>query len=190
MVRLTRSMALSAYGLGLALVASGCKMTRPEVPPGRPYSSDGRQRPAIGFSSEAHPVNGAALTNVMPDSPGAGKLADGIGSTASKPEVSTLLGGAPGAFGPPGTSGRVGTGESRTSPSEDGSVLPAGAPDFGRPSISPDPLPAAGAPSSSNTVPADAPPQPETDAPRSQVVQPAADDPGKMGRNNDYPSPN
>ena len=62
MDRLSRKLAASA--LGLLLVAPGCRMTRPEVPPGRPYANDGRQRKAIEFSSEGHPVNGAATANV------------------------------------------------------------------------------------------------------------------------------
>ncbi len=186
MDRLTRSLAFC--GIGFLLTASGCKMTRPEVPPGRPYSNDGRQRPAIGFSSDGHPVDGAATTNMMPDSPG-GKLAQGIGTGATRPDVSPLLGGAGGSFGPPGTGGRS-TDRASTAPGDD-SLLPAGSSPSPRPSIEPSPA----SPSSSSTtlpsttLPPDAEPRPELAQPPSQTVQPSTDASGRMGQANDFPSP-
>ena len=195
MVRLTRSLAVSACGVGLLLVSTGCRSTRPEVPPGRPYSSDGRQRPAIGFSTDAHPVDGSAMTNIMPDSAGANKMADGIGSAAARPEVSTALGGAQGTFGPPGTSGRPGNGTDTTksSPASDESLLPAGAPDLGRPSISP--ISSASATGSAATaapgssLPPDS--QPDTDpAPAPSQLIPPQTGAGQMGSATDLPSPN
>ncbi len=199
MDRFSRSIVLSACGFGLLLTVAGCKMTRPEVPPGRSYSSDGRQRPAIGFSSEPHPADGSAMTQIIPDSPGGSKL--GAGARAGRPEPSPLLGGGSGQFGPPGTSGRdesVG-GENggtigRTTPASDEAVLPAGLPDLSRTSIDPNPRPASDpATVPSPTPPPDAQPQPQPDSqvPTSQVIGRDPNlAPGRMGRTNDFPSPN
>ena len=52
-------MAASGCGLVLMLATTGCKSTQNKVPPGRAYSSDGKQEPAIGFSSGPHPANNA-----------------------------------------------------------------------------------------------------------------------------------
>lgn len=191
MDRLNRSMTLMACGCGLLLAATGCRSTRPEVPPGRPYSRDGRQQAPIGFSTDPHPLNGAAGANIMPDA--GSKLA----ARAGRPDMAPILGQSSGQLGPPGTTGREEApgvpGIGRTSPAGDAMVLPAGAPDLPRPSISPLPgrtsaPPPAGDPSA--TLPADVAPLPEPDAPSSQVVQPALDAPGQMGRAGDPPSPN
>ena len=183
MDRLTRSLAFCGFGLVLTLTASGCRMTRPEVPPGRPYAKDGRQRQAIDFSSDGHPVNGAATTNMMPDSSG-GKLAQGIGTGATRPDVSPLLGGTGGSFGPPGTGGRS-TARESTAPGDD-SLLPAGSAPLPRPSIEPSPD---SSPSSPTTLPPDAEPKPEIAPPPSQTVQPSPNASSRMGGNNGFPSP-
>lgn len=203
MDRYSRSMALLMVGFGSLLTTTGCKVARPEVPPGRPYSNDGRQRPAIDFSSAPHPVDGSAMTNLMPDSAGASKLAQGIGSTGDRPDMSPLLGGGKsGAFGPPGTSGRPDpsaatdddTVRARTTPAAAEADLPAGSPDLGRPSISPNPYPGSTSPSQPSqpvsTLPANSEPQPDASAPASQVIQPPDSTTGVMGRVNDMPSPN
>ena len=198
MDRLTRSMTGTVCGLGLLLTASGCKMTRPEVPPGRAYSKDGRQQPAIGFSSEGHPLSGAATTAVMPDTAGGSKMAPGASSNSERPNMSPLLEGGSGAFGPPGTAGREEAAGApptigRTTPVGDDLVLPAGAPDLPRPSISPlvnPPSTTQPASTGAGTLPPDIEPRAEIAPPASQVVQPGVDDPGKMGRGNDLPSPN
>lgn len=190
MDRLTRSLAFS--GIGLLLTASGCKMTRPEVPPGRPYSNDGRQRPAIGFSTDGHPVGGAATTNLVPDSAGSSKLAQGIGTGATRPDMSPLLGGVDGSFGPPGTSGRRTPGSngngadprSSKAPGDD-SILPAGSPSLPRQSIEPNP---SASPSTPAALPPETEPKPEPAPPSSQTVQPGTDA-GQMGRTSDFPSP-
>ncbi len=63
---------LAGCGLSLLLAAPGCRSTRSEVPPHRPYSSDGKQMPpTIGFSSDPHPMTGgAALAAGAPGLPG------------------------------------------------------------------------------------------------------------------------
>jgi len=197
MDRFSRSIALSACGFGLLLTVAGCRMTRPEVPPGRPYSSDGRQRPAIGFSSEPHPADGSAMTQIIPDSPGGSKL--GAGARAGRPEPSPLLGGGSAQFGPPGTSGRdesVGGENSatigRTTSASDEAVLPAGLPDdLSPPSIDPNPRPASDPATAPSPPDAQPQPQPDPQTPTSQVI---GRDPnlsaGRMGRTNDFPSPN
>ena len=199
MDRFFRSVAFASCGLGLLVTGSGCRMTRPEVPPGRSYSSDGRQRPAIGFSSDAHPVDGAAMTNMVPDSAGASKLASGVPvGAANRPDMSPLLGGGSGQFGPPGTSGRtegadgeVAASAGRSSQVGDEAVLPAGSPNLPRPSIDPEPRPSAGPSDAAPiTLPPDAAPRPEAAAPPSQTIQPDPDTSGRMGATNSFPSPN
>ena len=187
MDRVARSLAVC--GMGLMALASGCRSTRPEVPPGRPYSNDGRRQPAIGFSSDPHPIDGSAITNIVPDSPGANKMAQGLNANSSRPDMSSVLGGdAGGSYGPPGTSGRADPnvgyagGMPRDASPLDDSILPAGAPELPRQSIDPNPG-GITPPASSSTLPADV-------APASQVVQPALEAPGEMGRGNDLPSPN
>jgi hypothetical protein len=131
---------LAACGLGLLLTSSGCRSTRNEVPPGRPFARDGVQRKAIEFSSGGHPVNGAATANLGPANstqPG------GFG----KPNPASL--GLPGSsFGPPGTSGADPNmlqassnssmpGPSMPAPSLPAPTIPSGpAPDLAIPPIS------------------------------------------------------
>jgi hypothetical protein len=75
MDRLNRS--LTGCGLLLLLAAGGCRSTQPEVPPGRPYTSDGRQAPAVGFSSDPHALNVPGINAGVPGvvaAPGAPQL--------------------------------------------------------------------------------------------------------------------
>ena len=190
MDRVSRSLALG--GLGLLVTLSGCRSTRPEVPPGRPYTNDGRQRPAIGFSNEPHPVDGAALTNIMPDSAGATKLGQGIGVGNGRPDSPSALGGGLGSngglanIGAADANAGVRAAAAGRSAGADDSVIPVGAPVMPRPSISPNPAPASSRP----TLPADAEPLPDLAAPTSQAVQAAPEGAGKMGQATDFPSPN
>lgn len=102
----------SGLGLGLLAIASvtatGCKSTRPEVPPGRPYTADGRQKPAVGFSTEPRPLTtdptatptgigrGSGLANRSEASPLG--LPPGLqGNNFGAPSGAT--------YGPPGTAG-------------------------------------------------------------------------------------
>jgi hypothetical protein len=66
MDRLNRSRSLTGCGLLLLLAAGGCRSTQPEVPPGRPYTSDGRQAPAVGFSTDPHPLNVPGINASVP----------------------------------------------------------------------------------------------------------------------------
>lgn len=94
---------LTACGLAALLIGPGCRNLRPEVPPGPPYSSDGRQMPAVGFSSDAHAPNAAASLGQpgMPANPAGSSGQLGI------PAPGSNLNGIPtvGAYGQPGTSG-------------------------------------------------------------------------------------
>jgi len=60
---------LAGFGLMFVLATSGCRSTRPEVPPGRKYSGDGRQVPSVGFSSDPHPAGANGMGSV-PGGPG------------------------------------------------------------------------------------------------------------------------
>ncbi len=95
-------------GLSLLSAATGCKNTRPEVPPGRPYTPDGRQKPAVGFSTDPRPLT--TDPNVGPGGIGRGAgLADR--SEANPLGMPPGAGGtnygipANGSFGPAGTAG-------------------------------------------------------------------------------------
>lgn len=190
MERPARSMSLAACGLGLILASTGCRSTRPEVPPGRAYAADGRKKPAIGFSTDPHPIDGAASAGIVPETSGGTRLADEINQKANRPDMSPALDGARGSFGPPGTAPAIG----RVERAGDERVLPAGAPDLPRQSISPlrrepaggttDP---ASVPPTTDVPPADLPP-PEADP--APAPTPGAIPAGQMGRPDDLPSPN
>ena len=174
-----------AFGLCLFLAAAGCKSTRPEVPPGRPFAKDGQQRQAISFSSEGHPASAAASTNIMPNNLGGSNLASGIGAGAGRPNA-TNFGAPPGVYGPPGTSGanqppnlndpattRASNAPSQMPPRQAG--LPLARPTSRRlasaaPNVSPSPSP------SPREVP-------------NQVILPPMDKPGAMGTPEQMPSP-
>lgn len=90
------------------VTATGCKSTRPEVPPGRPYTADGRQKPAVGFSTEPRPLT---------TDPTATPTGIGRGSGLANRSEASPLGLPPGlqgnnfgtpsggTYGPPGTAG-------------------------------------------------------------------------------------
>ncbi len=187
MDRLPRKFVACGLGLGLLLVAPGCKLTRPEVPPGRPYANDGRQRKAIEFSSEGHPVNGAATTNLQPNNNvGGSNLATGIGAGVGRPDPSAY--GAPaGSFGPPGTSG-LGQPPSLDEPrAADPSAMPAA---MDPPAASRTSAPAAGAAAAPTMPDLNIPPPREAAPAPNQVIQAPMDMPGSMGRPDQMPSPN
>lgn len=177
MDRLPRT--LAAFGLGLLLTAAGCRSTRPEVPPGRAFEKDGRQRKAISFSQEdGHPVSAAASANFMPNNTGGSNLAAGIGAGASRPDPSAF-GAPPASYGAPGSSG-LGQPPSLGQAPSDPAAIPAALapPDSPAPAgLPPAPELNVGPPPAASTVP-------------NQVIQAPMDQPGVMGRPDQMPSPN
>jgi hypothetical protein len=129
MDRLNRTMA--GCGLSLLLVsAGGCRSTRHEVPPGRPYTSDGRQAPPINFSNDPHPMTGPGIANGMgaPGGPQYGTPSSAMSSNHGAPTGNQ--------YGPPGTA--MGGGQMPSGPgfsssgTEPTSMPPAG---LGAPSV-------------------------------------------------------
>lgn len=92
----------SGLALTLALAACGCRTPRNEVPPGRPYASDGRQLPPVGLSTDPHPGLGDAMSGGAPYVDGSSPSASQF--PGSSPSMANY--GAPTAnsYGPPGTS--------------------------------------------------------------------------------------
>jgi hypothetical protein len=103
MDRLTRT--LAGCGLVTLLAVTGCRSTRSEVPPGPPYTKDGKQVPPIGFNSDPHPLNGGAAGLGPGGMPAAGNVQYGMPGTASGPNFGIPSGNA---YGPPGTAGAAG----------------------------------------------------------------------------------
>jgi hypothetical protein len=75
-------------GLLGVLTASGCRSTRSEVPPGKPYSTTGATPGSVGFNSD--PRGGSAASaggiygnNPLPAAPGQDPNALGVGSPSS-----------------------------------------------------------------------------------------------------------
>lgn len=97
---------LAGCGLVTLLTVSGCRNLRSEVPPGRPFVSEGSQ-PSVGFSSDAHPTTGpgaGAIPGVPGSAPGISQ--DSASQFGTPPPGATEKYGAPteNAYGPPGTS--------------------------------------------------------------------------------------
>ena len=167
---------LAAVVLALTTLAPGCRSTRPEVPPARPYTSDGRQRKPIDFSSESHPLSGAATAVMQPNmTPGNRMGSPSMGR--SRDESATPFGAMPGpSYGGPGTSGL----------GEPPSPLPAPGP-LSAPTEEPTAAPAAASP---------APPTLDLPAPTLDLPAPSVTVGGEtsragvMGRATDLPSPN
>jgi hypothetical protein len=138
MDRLNRTMA--GCGLMLALAAAGgCKSTRSEVPPGRPYTNDGRQVPPIGFSSDPHAMTGPGTVSGM-GAPGGPQFGTPSSATSSNMGAPTNN-----LYGAPGTSGAApmpsGGGFSAGAGATESSSMPS--PGLGAPSTGS--APAAGA---------------------------------------------
>jgi hypothetical protein len=170
-------------GLGLLLAAAGCRSTRNEVPPGRPFAKDGQQRKAIEFSNDPHPMNASAGPAAMPNGLGGSNMASGIGSSGGRPDGASY-GGPPGAYGAPGTAGmpQPGTTDPSTSRASGGSLgtAPEALPPM---EANPGPLP------SPSAGPEAAPSRDVLPMP-SQNVLPAMDKPGSMAPPDQPPSPN
>jgi len=94
--------------LATVALASGCRSTRNEVPPGKPYARTGEAPPTVGFSSQPHP---GALGMPGTANVGPGGMADDP-LASSQPQYGTPTPGSRGVslptgnqFGPPGTTG-------------------------------------------------------------------------------------
>jgi hypothetical protein len=116
MDRLNRTMAGCSLMLLLA-AAGGCRSTRSEVPPGRPYTSDGRQVPPVGFSAEPHPMTGPGNAG-GPGAPQFGTPSPASSATMGAPTSNQ--------YGPPGTSTGGGPipGAAFSSPGMEASSMP------------------------------------------------------------------
>ena len=178
-----------ACGLGLLLAAGGCKATRPEVPPGRPFAKDGQQRKAIEFSSEGHPVGAAASSNFMPNNLGGSNLASGIGSGGSRPDGSAF-GAPPGAYGAPGTAGMAPPPGPSDPATTRASVPLVGTPPAGLPQMDAPPVVQAPPAGSSPSADLNVGPTREARPAPNQVIQGVMDAPGAMGAPDQMPSPN
>ncbi|WP_435021579.1 hypothetical protein TA3x_002451 [Tundrisphaera sp. TA3] len=150
---------LAVTVLGLLAPAAGCRSMKPEVPPARPYANDGRQRKPIDFSSEGHPVNGAATAVFQPSITPNMKPGQPVGT--GRDGGSTPFGAMPGpAYGGPGTSG------------------------LGEP---PSPMPAAEMPGI--MAPPSGPDLSVEPPSVGQMAPPSLDAPAAMGRPSDLPAP-
>lgn len=99
--------------LATAALSSGCRSTRSEVPPAKPYARTGEQPPAVGFSTQPHPANNGAAPPSLNLGPGGmtdDRLA-GSGTTAETTYGTPTRGSSgvalptPNRYGPPGTTG-------------------------------------------------------------------------------------
>jgi hypothetical protein len=72
--RLNRILALGslALGLGVTMIAPGCRSTRSEVPPGKPYSTTGTTPGSVGFNSDPRTASAANGGGTYGNSPIAG----------------------------------------------------------------------------------------------------------------------
>jgi hypothetical protein len=90
--------------LGTVVTALGCRSTRNEVPPGKPYSTTGGTPPALGFNSDPHPNSaiGAGLygNSATPGQPGVPGLSSTPGLPSTDP-TSPSLGSSPAQLGTP-----------------------------------------------------------------------------------------
>lgn len=112
---LSSSFLMSAGLLATAALSSGCRSTRSEVPPGKPYARTGEQPPAVGFSTQPHPADAGGMNPVANIGPGGmtdDRLAGGGGGQTAEPLYGTPTAGNKGvelptvnSYGPPGTSG-------------------------------------------------------------------------------------
>jgi len=89
MDRLSRALAggCLAVVLGMIFSASGCRNTRNDVPPGKPYSTTGGTPPTVGFSNDPRP--NTAL--------GGGIYPSGLTPSSPSPSGNPALAGAGGA---------------------------------------------------------------------------------------------
>jgi hypothetical protein len=116
MNRRKHTTAVRNLSLSLALVSlipAGCKSTKSEVPPGRPYQTTGAP-PSVGFSSDAHPSTAGGMAGLYGNK-GPGSFAQDVQNSAAPSRDITYGMPAPGAtnlgaptdnrYGAPGTAG-------------------------------------------------------------------------------------
>lgn len=113
--RVSTSLLMSAGLLTTVTLSSGCRSTRSEVPPGKPYARTGEQPPAVGFSTQPHPADSGGMNPVANIGPGGmtdDRLAGGGTGQTAEPLYGTPTAGSKGvelptanSYGPPGTSG-------------------------------------------------------------------------------------
>ena len=106
---------IAAAMLATVSLASGCRSTRSEVPPGKPYARTGEPAPSVGFSTQPHPANAGGMNPIANIGPGGmtdDRLAGGGGGQSAEPLYGTPTPGSrgvdlptPNRYGPPGTSG-------------------------------------------------------------------------------------
>lgn len=107
---------LAVIGGMLAISSVGCRSTRNEVPPGRPYQTVGNP-PTVGFSSEPHQNAGQGMAGLYGNRGGGAAISDGAGSprpgdvVLGTPTQNTTNLGVPSdhQYGAPGTAGSAGT---------------------------------------------------------------------------------
>ena len=97
----------------LSLIPAGCKSTKSEVPPGRPYQTTGAP-PSVGFSSDAHPSTAGGMAGLYGNK-GPGSFAQDVQNSTAPSRDITYGMPAPGAtnlgaptdnrYGRPGTAG-------------------------------------------------------------------------------------
>lgn len=100
---------MGAALLTTVVLSSGCRSTRSEVPPAKPYARTGESPPTVGFSSQPHPANAGGMpasVNIGPGGMPDDRLASG------QPQYGTPTPGSKGValptgnrYGPPGTTG-------------------------------------------------------------------------------------
>jgi hypothetical protein len=105
MDRLGRALTCGTLVLVVGTVAtvSGCRSTRNEIPPGKPYATTGGTPPSLGFNSAPHPnssigagLYGNSATPGQPGMPGGGSApglpgpdAASMGAASAPPQFGT-----------------------------------------------------------------------------------------------------
>ena len=98
------------------LGSAGCRSTRSEVPPGKPYQTTSGAPPSVGFSNEPHPSTASGMAAPYGNRGPGALTGDGKGSAnpgddviIGTPPPGTANLGAPtdNRFGPPGMPGRA-----------------------------------------------------------------------------------
>jgi hypothetical protein len=110
---------VSTRGVGLMLVvvaigSAGCRSTRSEVPPGKPYQTTGGGPPSVGFSTDPHPSTATGMAALYGNKGPGALVGDGRGGsnpgddmTFGTPAPNSPSLGTPtdNRFGAPGTAG-------------------------------------------------------------------------------------